>query len=838
MSTAVQSSHAAATSTGSADGHTRCTDAEIEGEAKGVAAAAPAVPPPAVDASPPSTSQAPPTKPTPLPPPGPSGHTIPPMPWHDSTATDAGAHTLGAAPPSVPPPLAQRSGGNFHTQSRPRAIQRATANIRSVRERRERGKRDAAALLADQAALPASIFPASVAASHQRAASLATDTGGGGVMCGGEGGGWCFPWVQLTKADEQVLFDLHIQFKIREPQVCGMRSPAALVGVAPDQSGVLVCCVAGIQTLIAACSRLEHLVLRDFPPEVVLQYPSLVYHLISALQMPLSAVAPPSDATTSDIATPPTWGTVFGAARTAIHSLLAGLARAVAVVRDPELQCTRSSQDTTATPHVGVDRNGVEAMHYPAIASAAPVSGQADAVSAEQRMSVHEAARAIICGSAPLLKDASRLASVVGLIRSALPLLLQQSYRSATAGSSSPTSVDLGVWHLDQRRLESVLGVLGDCVDFYRDELCDLAAVPPSVQPLVQCVLDVVALVPPSLLQSDGLGSEPPSPTLATVPTPLVQLLAGVVMHEPMAEALPATRTDVMPYLQRLDARSSAEFVHAGVVLVALQQARTLPRLLAGSGAELPPIARALRALETLPTVLEALLYVPQPTVVRLAVWACLVVGAAAPLRDTEATAADGSTAVAASDVETARSVLLRLLAFPGASPVAVWAYEAVVAGLQVRAAASSDGGDAATGDADDSDDALFDLCVPSREAALPRCRFLLSAEVLQEVVMQGLAAGPATPGSTDTEAAARSSVTTQAWLLLLTLAEMSCEALPLLHAFQPFVPSLQALLAYHRRASSQAQDSAEVPAAPTQALRTVAALLALLREQSSQTER
>ena len=90
--------------------------------------------------------------------------------------------------------------------------------------------------------------------------------------------------------------------------------------------------------------------------------------------------------------------------------------------------------------------------------------------------------------------------------------------------------------------------------------------------------------------------------------------------------------------------------MHAGVVLVALQQARTLPRLLAGSGAELPPIARALRALETLPTVLEALLYVPQPTVVRLAVWACLVVGAAAPLRDTEATAADGSTAVAASD--------------------------------------------------------------------------------------------------------------------------------------------------------------------------------------------
>ena len=66
----------------------------------------------------------------------------------------------------------------------------------------------------------------------------------------------------------------------------------------------------------------------------------------------------------------------------------------------------------------------------------------------------------------------------------------------------------------------------------------------------------------------------------------------------------------------------------------------------------------------------------------------------------------------------------------------------------------------------------------------------------------------------------------------------MSCEALPLLHAFQPFVPSLQALLAYHRRASSQAQETAEVPAAPTQALRTVAALLALLREQSSQTER
>lgn len=76
--------------------------------------------------------------------------------------------------------------------------------------------------------------------------------------------GWCFPAVFLTASDEERLFDLHCQFKIKHPQVWLSPSQANRNHTHSRPCPFL-------QTLVSSCLCVRHLILQDFPAEIVLQ---------------------------------------------------------------------------------------------------------------------------------------------------------------------------------------------------------------------------------------------------------------------------------------------------------------------------------------------------------------------------------------------------------------------------------------------------------------------------------------------------------------------------------------------------------------------------------------
>ncbi len=157
---------------------------------------------------------------------------------------------------------------------------------------------------------------------------------------GADGAGWCFPWVALTRSDEQRLTDLLLSLKAatlvakggsafegsrpRLDRTVGLSSTIASVtdgAFTPFEqfNGTLPSFSPSSAPLLA----LRSLVLEDFPPEVILSAPGILALLLTPLTVPVVDAAAPEP--------------MLAAAADALTALFDALGQSLADRLDPSL---------------------------------------------------------------------------------------------------------------------------------------------------------------------------------------------------------------------------------------------------------------------------------------------------------------------------------------------------------------------------------------------------------------------------------------------------------------------------------------------------------------------
>lgn len=170
--------------------------------------------------------------------------------------------------------------------------------------------------------------------------------------------GWAFPWVCLTRQDEQRLVDLIMLFKA--VATSSPSEPSAAHGVRPsDQerdpasatlsSSDLTSIVPGCSSQCAPFNLFNDLYALDYPPEVFLSCPHLLSHIIAPLGQPDSN--PQSNGDQSAAAPPAT----FAAAVTALALLFERLQAAVRTYQE------QASDKAACSSDVGADAASGEA---------------------------------------------------------------------------------------------------------------------------------------------------------------------------------------------------------------------------------------------------------------------------------------------------------------------------------------------------------------------------------------------------------------------------------------------------------------------------------------------
>lgn len=463
--------------------------------------------------------------------------------------------------------------------------------------------------------------------------------------------GWCFPWVTLSKPDEQALFDLHIQFKLRDAR-----------------------------TLSIACQQMRGLFLNDFPAEVFLQHPALLQHLLACLRLPAvdgakgAAGAGKEELDASEFH-------VFEHAMAALRAFLQKLRSAVRAYVDPDTRppprvapraahSGADAMDNEAGPFTsgagspfkqprfvrtshGTEGHGTVArMRYPParfVETGTP-DAPADETATRPRLSLADMGVLLFRGAAPLLKDITRLSSVVALLVDVVPFLTELTEKQDTDGAAARC-------RLDSERLATCLSQLEEAVSFYSADLGQLmsgAAAPRDAEksngpgrlvPLIKLAVSVLVQVEP-----DRLSSKPPAADdVAFVPPALLRMFSQIIMAPGDDEELRSLADALLPYINNLDADTAVERDFAERMVDIVEDLRTISADTSAASAE--------TVVRTVSGALEGLLYVPEETVVSTAIDACMAI-LCGPV---DFPSADRGS----SNMLDAEDLLLRLLAFP-----------------------------------------------------------------------------------------------------------------------------------------------------------------------------
>ncbi|KAJ0406544.1 hypothetical protein ATCC90586_003523 [Pythium insidiosum] len=266
--------------------------------------------------------------------------------------------------------------------------------------------------------------------------------------------GWSFAPIELVPVDEQYIFEFEVRCRLRTT----------------------------VPELVETCDVFRRQLLRDFPPELFLQRPAILMHILQLVQQPLLPVGDqqisigvnyvdePSQPTSQSYSWKPsvTAAAAHVACLKAIEALLAALRQSAKTALDPSLQTFASARSAHSIDHA-LDSTTPRYL-YPRVLSA---SACVDSTAPESGVSLEEAMNRVVGALLSILRwdfPALQL-HAMNLIRSALQLASDIATRDATPNDS------------DCRRIESLLSLVedvflhlpgNDYVDVLRESLIQL----------------------------------------------------------------------------------------------------------------------------------------------------------------------------------------------------------------------------------------------------------------------------------------------------------------------------------------------------------------------------